>query len=96
MDVTAKTDKGSVVTIGRKEYREVGLDLNGNERLGAWQIKQIIDLSLPPGKVTRERFVTEFPEGTESADIEVVLRYFHSPTSEILVHKIMKKVRFGA
>jgi hypothetical protein len=94
MDVTAKTDKGEVIHIAKKEYREIGIDLNGSERLGAWQIKEIIDLSLPPKKTTEERFTAEFPEGTKTADIEVKLKYYLTPNYEAEVHRVTKKVSF--
>lgn len=94
MDVTARTDKGDVISIGTKVYREIGVDLDGKERLGAWQIKEIIDLTLPPGKTTQERFVIEFPEGTKSADIEVVLKYYLTPSYESEVHRVSRKVGF--
>jgi len=94
MDVTARTNKGVVINIGKKEYREIGVDLDGNERLGAWQIKEIIDLTLPPGKTTEERFVAEFPEGTKSVDIEVLLTYYLTPGYQSVVHRVGKKVGF--
>jgi hypothetical protein len=95
MEVTARTDNGSVIAIAKKEYREIGVDVDGNERLGAWQIKEIIDLSLPPNKKTHERFLAEFPENTKSADIEVVLKYYLTPAYESVVHTVTKKVSFG-
>jgi len=94
MDVTAKTDTGAVINIGKKEYREIGVDLDGNERLGAWQIKEIIDLSLQPGKKTEERFVAEFPEGIKSVEIEVLLTYYLTPGYQSVVHRVSKKVGF--
>jgi hypothetical protein len=94
MDVTATTDKGTVIPVGNKEYREIGLDVDGNERLGAWQIKEIIDLSLPPGKTTKERFQVEFPEGTKSADIEVTLKYYLTPAYESVIYRMSKSVSF--
>jgi len=95
MEVTGKTDSGTVILIGKKEYREIGLDIEGNERLGAWQIKEIADLSLPPQKKTEERFEAEFPENTKSVDIEVTLKYFLTPAYESVVHRVTKKVSFG-
>jgi len=94
MDVTAKTDSGAVIVVGKKEYREIGLDLEGNERLGAWQIKEIIDLTLPPQKRTEERFIAEFPEGAKSAEVEVVLKYYLTPSYESIVYKVTKKIIF--
>lgn len=95
MDVTARTDNGAVIVVGRKEYREIGLDTEGNERLGAWQIKEIIDLTLPPQKRTDERFIVEFPENARTADIDVTLKYYLSPSYESIVHKLTKKISFS-
>ena len=95
MEVTARTDNGSVIAIAKKEYREIGLDTEGNERLGAWQIKQIVDMSLPPKKKTHERFLVEFPENTKSVDVEVNLKYYLTPAYESVVHTVVKKVSFG-
>jgi len=94
LEVTAKTDSGTVIPMGKKEYWEVGLDLDGDHRLGAWQIKEILDLSLPPRKTTMERFITELPEGTKSAEIEVKVTAFPSPKTEVPVHKVVKTITF--
>ena len=94
LEVTAKTDSGKILPVGRKEYREIGIDLEGKERLGAWQIKEVIDLSLQPRKTTRERFVTELPPDTKSAEIEVKVIYNPSQTRAIEVHRVTKKVSY--
>lgn len=94
LDVTAKTDTGTVVVIGKREYWEIGLDLEGDHRVGAWQIKEILDLTLPPRKTTSERFIMELPEKTKSADVEVKLTYFPSPKTELTVHKTVTKLVF--
>jgi hypothetical protein len=95
--VTAKTDKGVLITIGRKEYWELGMDLDGDHRLGAWQIKEIIDLTLPPMKTTKERFVAELPPDTKSAEIEIKVTHYPSgitgkPVLEL--HRVVKKLSF--
>jgi hypothetical protein len=94
LEVTAKTDKGTVVPMGRKEYWELGMDLDGYHRMGAWQIKEIVDLTLPPRKTTKERFVSELPEGTTSADVEVKVTYFPAAKTELVVHQVTKKLMF--
>lgn len=94
LEVTAKTDAGKVIPIGRKEYREIGVDLDGKERLGAWQIKEVIDLSLQPRKTANERFVTELPEDTKSAEIEVTVTYYPAPNAVVEVHKVTRKLNF--
>jgi hypothetical protein len=94
MEVTAKTNTGTVVLMGKKEYWEVGLDLDGDHRVGAWQIREIVDLSLPPRKTTTERFITELPEGTKSVEIEVKITAYPSPKTEVPVHKVVKTITF--
>ncbi len=94
MEVTAKTNAGTVVLIGKKEYWEVGLDVDGDHRTGAWQIREIVDLSLPPRKTTTERFITELPEGTKSAEIEVKITAYPSPKAEVPVSKVVKTIMF--
>ena len=94
LEVTAKTNRGKVITMGRKEYWEIGLDLDGEHRMGAWQIKEILDLTLPPRKTTTERFVTELPKGTKSAEVEVKVTYKPAKTITLNVHRIVKKLTF--
>lgn len=94
LEVTAKTESGIVVSMGRKAYWEVGLDLDGDHRLGAWQIKEIVDLALPPRKTTAERFIAELPEGTKSAEIEVKVTAFPVPNNEIPLYRVVKKITF--
>ncbi|MBI5103071.1 MAG: hypothetical protein HZB33_14745 [Nitrospirae bacterium] len=95
MDVTARTDDGRTIAIGSREYREVGLDLEGNERLGAWQIKEILDLSLQPGKKKEEVFLAEFPPEVKTAEIGVRLKYIVSEGHEHEVHNVLKRVSFS-
>ncbi len=72
----------------------MGLDAEGRQRLGAWQIKEILDFSLPPRTATRERFVKELPAGTKSADVQVRLTYHPAPASELLIHRVVRKIAF--
>ena len=90
----AKTDKGNLIPIGKKEYWEIGYDLDGNQRMGSWQIKEIMDLSLQPKRKTAEKFLKELPEGTKSVDIEVKLAMWPSPKTELIVHTLIKKLDF--
>lgn len=94
LDVTAKTDKGAIVPMGKKEYWELGMDMDGYHRMGAWQIKEIVDLTLPPRKTTKERFVTELPEGTTSADVTVKVTFHPAAKTELVVHEVTKKLSF--
>ncbi len=93
LEVTAKTDRDTVINIGKKEYWELGVDIDGDHRLGAWQIKEIIDLTLPPRKTTEERFVAELPVDIKSAEVEVkVTRQAGSRIFEL--YKTTKKINF--
>lgn len=83
-----------VVNLGRREYWEMGLDAEGRHRLGAWQIKEIMDFSLPPRATTRERFAKELPAGTKSAEVEIRLTYQPSPANEMLIHRETRTVTF--
>ena len=96
MEVTAKTDKGANITVGKKRYWELGVDIEGDQRLGAWQIKEMIDLSLPPAKTTEERFLQELPPDTKNAEIEVKLTFYPSgPTGKSLeIHRVVKRLNF--
>jgi hypothetical protein len=95
LEVTAKTDQGTLILIGRREYMEIGYDLDRNQRMGSWEIKEILDLSLQPGGKAEERFVAEMPEGTRRADVEVRVTMFPSPKEEIIVHRVIKTIDFG-
>lgn len=94
--MTAITDKGAVIALGKKRYLELGLDLDGDQRLGAWQIKEVVDLTLPPLKTTTERFVQELPPDTKSAELEVKLTFFPSePGGDALdIYKMVKIITF--
>jgi hypothetical protein len=94
LEVTAKTDKGTIVAMGKKEYWELGMDMDGFHRMGAWQIKEIIDLTLPPRKTTTEQFISELPEGTTSADVEVKVTYIPAAKKELVIHQVAKKLTF--
>jgi hypothetical protein len=94
LELTAKTDKGNIIPVGMKEFYEIGYDLDGNQRMGSWQIKEIADFSLQPMRVTEERFIQELPDGTKSAEIEISVAMWPSPTKEIIIHKSVKKIVF--
>lgn len=80
--------------MGKREYWEIGYDLEGKQKMGSWEIKEIVDLSLQPGKRTEERFMTELPEGTKSAEIEIKVSMFPSPKTELVIHRVVKKIIF--
>ena len=95
LEATARTDTGTIVQIGRREYREIGLDLDGCQRTGSWQIRQIIDLSLQPVKTVTETFVTELPAETNYAEIEVKISMWPDPKTDLPVHRVTKRIEFA-
>ncbi len=94
LDVTAKTQTGTQVFSYRKEWREVGVDLNGDQKVRAWEIKNTIDLALQPRRTRTETFTIPLSEGTTAAEIEAVLTYHHRPGEEFVVHRVLRKVSF--
>jgi len=94
LDVTAKTENGTKVFSHRKSWQEIGVDLNGDQKVKAWEIKNTIDLALQPRRTATEILTIPFPEGTAAAEIEATLTYQHGPGNEFVVHKVTRKVAF--
>jgi hypothetical protein len=81
LDVTAKnieeTDpEKQLLFSDQKVWWEIGKDLHGRMRYGAWQIKEIVDLTLQPMQTQKERFLMHFDTDIETVEIEVNLSYF--------------------
>jgi hypothetical protein len=49
---------------------------------------------LQPRKRIEERFLSELPENTKSAEVEVKVTMFPTPQMELLIHRVMKKLDF--
>lgn len=94
LEVTAKTDSGTIIRMGKREYWEIGYDLDGKQRMGSWQIKEIVDLSLQPRMTMKERFLSGLPEDTKKADVEVKVTMFPMPQMELIIHRVMKTLNF--
>jgi len=94
LDVTAKTETGIQVFSHKKEWKQVGIDLNGDQKVKAWEIKNTIDLALQPRRNLIETLTIPLPEGTTEAEIEATLTYHHRPGEEFIVHKLGRKVTF--
>lgn len=92
LDVTAKTDTGTVVTVARRVFRQIGLDLAGRQQMGSWEIKEIVDLSLQPGKSVREKYVAELPAGTKSAEVEATLTMNPSAKHGFVVERVVRGI----
>ena len=94
LEASAKTDTGNVLPLFRREFREIGLDPDGNQRMGSWEIREIFDLALQPGKTVIEKFVAELPAGTKSAEITVRLSMWPAPGRELEVARQTRSIVF--
>lgn len=94
LDVTAKTDKNPKAFSYQKVWQEIGVDLKGEQKVKAWEIKNTIDLALQPRRVHTERLAIELPEGTTATEIEATLTYHHRPGEEFVIHRVVRKVEF--
>lgn len=93
--MTAKErQSGKVLLQQKKEYFEIGLDWDGDRRYGAWQIKDIVDYTLPPRTTTTEKFYLVFEPETKAVDLEVKVRYVHKPGVEFLVHHYKETIEW--
>ncbi len=88
LEVTAKDPKRNrVLYKDERTYFEIGLDLNGNMRYGAWQIKEILDMTLQPLKTQHERFFFVMDKDVEKAEVWVKVYYYISGKQGALVHQ---------
>lgn len=93
--MTAKSvQTGKILAKEVKEYFQIGLDFEGDRRYGAWQIKDIIDYTLPPRAITTEKFYFVFEPQTKIVDLDIVIKYIHKPNVEFTVHKLNYKVEY--
>ena len=61
-----------------KTWFEIGVDMDRDMRYGAWQIKEIVDLTLPPLQTQKEQYIMNFDTDTEEVEIEAKLYYYIS------------------
>ncbi|MBV6340553.1 multiheme c-type cytochrome (seleno)protein ExtKL [Candidatus Magnetobacterium casense] len=94
LDITATNEKDKVVWSDTREFFEAGLDINGNRRYDPWEVKDILDYSLQPRKMTSEIYYPHFPEDTKQIKLQVRLRYIHTEGLEFLVHEQRKVLRY--
>ena len=76
----------------RKDYIHMGIDVDNYQRHGAWQIKEIVDLSIQPLEVQKERIEMSLPEGTEEASFNVRLLYFVKGGTSTVVAEYSKEL----
>ncbi len=92
--MTANTDKGVKVFGYQKVWQEIGVDLNGDQKVRAWDIKNTIDLALQPRRIHTETLTILFPEGTTGAEVVATLTYHHRPGEEFVVHRAARRILF--
>jgi hypothetical protein len=94
LDVTARQADGKTLYQSSKTWFELGLDATRRMRYGSWQIKDIIDLTLPPLQTQRDRHLMHFDSDTREVTIDVGLRYFLSADKEAVVHSHQERLTY--
>jgi hypothetical protein len=92
LDVTAKTQDGTKVFSHQRGWQEIGVDLNGDQQVKSWEIKNTIDQALQPRRTHTETLTIPVPEGATGLEVEAILTYHHRPGEEFVVHRVTKKV----
>ena len=78
LEVTAKDSEDNELFKKEKKWFEIGIDPDKDMRYGAWQIKEIIDLTLPPMQTQREQYLVHFDTDTDQVTITAKLWYYIS------------------
>ena len=97
LDVTArnleeKDPQKQVMFKAQEKYFEIGRDLDNRMRYGAWQIKEIVDLTLQPMQTRREQYLMHFDTDVTEVEIEANLSYFISGKKGELVYSIKEQL----
>ena len=77
-----------------KTWFEIGVDMDRDMRYGAWQIKEIIDLTLPPLQTQKERFLMNFDTDIEEVEIEAKLYYYISGKKGDVIYTVTRKLTY--
>ena len=93
--MTAKDNKGNELFKAEKTWFEIGVDTDRDMRYGAWQIKEIIDLTLPPKQTQAERFLMHFDTDSEFVTIEAKLWYYINGKKGDVVYDFKKTLEFS-
>lgn len=78
----------------KKNYWEIGKDLNGRMRYGAWQIKEIVDLTLQPMQTQKEQYLIHFDTDVRKVEVEASLSYYISGGKGDVVYSTTKQLNF--
>lgn len=99
LDVTArnlaeKDPQKQIMFTAQEKYFEIGRDLQNRMRYGAWQIKEIVDLTLQPMQTKREQYLMHFDTDVEEIEIEAILSYFISGKKGDVVYTVKEKITY--
>ncbi len=83
-----------VMFSAQEKYFEIGRDLQNRMRYGAWQIKEIVDLTLQPMQTRREQYLMNFDTDVEEIEIEAILSYFISGKKGDVVYSVKEKLTY--
>jgi len=100
LEVTAKNLKETdankqEVFKATKTWFEIGVDMDRDMRYGAWQIKEIIDLTLPPLQTQKEQYLIHFDTDTEEIELEAKLFYHLSGGKGELIHSVKELLTYS-
>ncbi len=99
LEVTAKNLKEEdlekqIMFSTSQKYFEIGRDLQNRMRYGAWQIKEIVDLTLQPLQTRKEQYVMHFDTDVEQVEIEAKISYFISGSKGDIVHTVKETIEY--
>ena len=83
-----------VMFSAQKKYFEIGRDLDNRMRYGAWQIKEIVDLTLQPLEIQKEQFLMHFDTDVEEVEIEANLSYYISGKKGDVIYTVKETVMY--
>lgn len=83
-----------VMFSAQEKYFEIGRDLQNRMRYGAWQIKEIVDLTLQPMQTRREQYLMNFDTDVEEIEIEANLSYFINGKKGDVVYSFKEKFTY--
>lgn len=94
LELEAVNEEGKVVWKTQKEFFEVGLNWFGDRRWVSYEIKDLVDFSLPPRHVTTERFYAVFPKESKKIDITAKVKYHVKKDVEFLIHEARRTLYY--
>lgn len=99
LEVTAKNSaeedpEKQILFSAKKKYFEIGRDTQNRMRYGAWQIKEIVDLTLQPMQKKKEQFLMNFDTDIEEVEIEATLSYFLSGKKGEVVYSVKENLEY--